>query len=238
MLNKLIKISCLIMLFPVVCLGSGDIDCKAYTPTSDKCYKTGWYAGIQGGYIYVIDEVGFDATNPSNINFIPIEETNHQNAGIGGVFAGYGYLFDHGNLPYLGGEVGFNIRSHYNGGDNINNGEIYGKKINGVGNLSIDVMPGFFTNDYQTTLIYLRLGVEGDRFDLDNDAVSDTSYQLLYRAGGGIEHEITNSFYIRADYVFAASPNHIDFEPYNNHDDRYYSKPMFNTFTIGLDYRF
>jgi opacity protein-like surface antigen len=195
----------------------------AYVPfTDDKSYQSGAYLGIQAGYIYAINTEKYTGVMPS------IKEDNNQNAFGGGVYLGYGYVFNHGNLPYLGGELGFNLRTNYSSGD------LYGAKINARGGISADVLPGFFLDNEDTTLLYIRLGVEGDQFKLSGNQSGD-KFAVLYRGGVGIEHQLVDHVYIRADYVFATPFEKITFTKSSN---KYSSLVYLNTFTIGLSYRF
>jgi|GEM_PF-5766974 len=269
MFKRLLKVSFVIMIvLPLTVLGNGlsksnsskfakpqnctkKIDNKTcdgypvFTPAySCKTYKaSGLYLGIQGSYVYVIDYAKFEGTSISNPFYLPIDLTNHRNSYGGGAYIGYGHIFDYGFLPYLGAELGFNLRSNYNqNGGSLDDGNLYGKKINSRGSLSFDIMPGFFYDDTNTTLLYLRLGIEGDQFELKsstNDIGDDYSYQPLVRAGVGIEHEIIDNFYIRADYVFSALLDDVSYSPYLPiYDDSYSSRVYFNTFSIGITYRF
>lgn len=195
----------------------------AYVPfTDDKSYTSGAYLGIQAGYIYAINTEQYTGIKPS------IKEDNNQNAFGGGVYLGYGYVFDHGNLPYLGGEIGFNLRSNYSG-------DLYGAKINARGGISVDILPGFFLDNEDTTLLYIRLGIEGDQFKLSGNNLSDNKFDVLYRGGVGIEHQLVDHVYVRADYVFATPFEKITF---NKNSNKYSSLVYLNTFTIGLSYRF
>ncbi len=206
---------------------------NTYIPfVSDKGYTSGYYAGIQAGYVYAADSAKYSGTaHPDSSN------NNDLNSGDGGVFAGYGHVFSHGNLPYLGGEVGFNYRHKYN----TDSDDLYGAKINAEWNVSADILPGFFLDQDQTTLVYLRLGVEGDQFKLTGEDsssgknLSDNKCELLYRAGAGIEHELVDHVYLRADYIFSSPINRVSF---TEDSGKYSSSVSFNTFTIGVLYRF
>jgi opacity protein-like surface antigen len=209
-----------------------------YLPMSDRIYRSGVYVGIDGGYSFTDDNLDFDS---DNFNYAENHRDHHYADGSsinGGVFIGYGYLFNHGNLPYLGAEIGANARSTYNScSDDHHHGEgcLFGKTINSTGDLSFDILPGVFWNDTQTTLFYGRLGVEGDQFRLHSYDENKYQYDALVRAGAGIEHEIVNGFYLRLDYIFAIDPDRLTFREAGN---SYFSKVMFNTLSAGLSYRF
>lgn len=234
MLKKILACAAIGVLLPAISYGSGEIG------FSDHDFKSGPYIGIQGNYVLVFDDAEFAASNPSNPNFLPEDQTNDQSTYGGGVYIGYGYFFDHGNLPYLGAELGFNVRADYNKNPTLDDGSLYGRTINSNGDLSFDILPGFFLDANHKTLLYGRLGVECDQFKFDSAVGDDdTKYSPLFRAGIGVEHEIVNNFYLRLDYVFAIQPSDVSFEPLEpNFDDTYSSQTMFNTFSIGLTYRF
>jgi opacity protein-like surface antigen len=219
-----------------------EINETQYTPpVSDKTFSSGVYIGIQGSYVFTVDDIKFDASYPSNPSFVPFAQTNHLNSYAGNIYLGYGYLIDHGYLPYIGAELGFGLRSNYNSGASVDDGSIYGQHINAPGELSFDITPGFFVDDTKTTLVYLRLGIEGDQFEMDSDTggPSDTKYYPLLRVGAGIEHELVDNVYLRLDYVLAVDLQSEKFQPYlPTYDDTYSSKTMFNTFSLGITYRF
>jgi opacity protein-like surface antigen len=212
-------------------------------PYSCHSYKSGLYLGIQGSYVYTIDYAEFQGTNPSDPSYLPYKHTNHRESYGGGAYLGYGHIFDHGYLPYLGAELSFNLRTDYNDSNaSFNDGDIYGKQINSRGGLSFDVIPGFFFDDTNTTLVYLRLGIEGDQFQITsdtNDVSSNHVYRPLLRAGAGVEHQIVNNFYIRGDYVFSVMLDHLNYHPYlPTYNDMYSSRAFLNTFSVGITYRF
>jgi opacity protein-like surface antigen len=219
-------------------------DYPEYTPAySCHSYSSGLYLGIQGSYVYTVDHAEFEGDNFSNPNYVPKKSINHLNSYGGGAYLGYGYVFDHGFLPYLGAELGFNLRSDYNDDhSSFDDGDIYGKQINSRGGISFDVMPGFFFDDTNTTLVYVRLGIEGDQFQIDSDTDDvghDYEYRPLVRVGAGIEHEIVNNFYVRADYVASVMVDSIEYSPYlPTYGDTYSSRVWFNTCSIGINYRF
>jgi opacity protein-like surface antigen len=189
----------------------------------DVPYTSGFYTGIQGGYVLAKDTAKYRGTTFPNK-----EKDRNLNAFGGGVFAGYGHVIAHGNLPYIGGEIGAHYRSNYNSG-------LYGARINAPWYISADVMPGFFLDEKETTLVYFRLGVEGEQFKLSGSGLSGHKNKIVYRAGAGIEHQLVDRFYVRLDYVFASPAGRITF---NESFGTYSSNVYFNTFTVGLNYRF
>ena len=213
----------------------------ALLPAPISSYTSGFYVGAQAGYAFVTDKAEFDATNPhpsDGSTNLSSRNTNLHSV-IGGIYAGYGYLFNHGNIPYLGAELGLHYRSEYNSCSGLSNGCLYGKTINAQYALSADVMPGYFFDDDKTTLVYGRLGVEGDRFKLKGDGLSDHQYEFMFRAGAGVEHQLVNGVYARLDYVFSIAPNKITFHAYRPvYDDNFYSTPYFHNITLGLNYKF
>lgn len=212
-------------------------------PYSCHSFNSGFYLGIQGSYVFTIDDAEFQGTNPSNPEYLPKDQTNHLSSYGASAYFGYGHVFDHGFLPYLGGELALNLRSDYNESNaSFDDGDLYNAQINSNGGISFDITPGFFFDDTQTTLVYLRLGIEGARFQIDSDTGDineDYQYRPLFRAGAGIEHEIVNNFYIRADYVFSAMVDSLDYSPYlPTYNNMYSSQSYFNTFSVGITYRF
>lgn len=198
--------------------------------SNDKSYVSGVYAGIQGGYLYAVDNYKYDGVKSSQ------DHSDNLDAASGGAYLGYGHVFTHGNLPYLGAEIGFSLRSNYNKSST----DLYGAKINAQGGVSADILLGFFWDNQDTTLVYGRLGIEGDQFHLSGTGItgnnlSDHKYCGLYRVGAGIEHEIVNNVYARLDYVFASTIDNVKF---NDGSNKYSSRVYLNTFTLGITYRF
>ena len=218
MLKQLIKI---ILLFGVLIPVSSAFADLLFV--NDVAYTSGYYAGVQGGYVLAKDTAKYQGTTFTNAS-----EDHNLNAFGGGVYGGYGHVFAQGNLPYLGGEVGINFRSNYNSG-------LYGAKINAPWGISADVLPGFFLDDNNTTLLYFRLGLEGTQFKLSGSGLSGNKERVLYRAGAGIEHQLVDRVYLRLDYVFASPGGRVTFSKTSG---KYSSNLFFNICTVGLTYRF
>lgn len=221
--------------------------CEKYTektpPYSCHSYHSGLYFGLQGSYVFVTDYAEFQATNPSNPSYLPMSSTNHRDSYGGGAYIGFGHVLDHGFLPYLGAELSLNLRANYNDSNSdFGNGDLYGKQINSRAGISFDITPGFFLDDTNTTLMYLRFGVEGDQFQIKSnmhDVKDSYEYRPLVRVGAGFEHEIVNNFYLRADYVFAIMADAVNYSPYMpTYNDMYASRVIFNTVSVGITYRF
>jgi hypothetical protein len=252
-------LSTVVLILPLTVFANGHIplpspkvDCKQkpcedYTggvpPYSCHSYHSGLYLGIQGSYVFVTDFAEFQGNNPSDPFYLPMTWINHLNSYGGGAYIGFGQVLDRGFLPYLGAELGLNLRANYNDDNgSFSEGNIYGKQINSRGGISFDVTPGFFMDDTNTTLMYLRIGVEGDQFRIKsdlNDIKNSYEYRPLARVGAGFEHEIVNNFYLRADYVFSIMVDSVDYEPYlPTYNDMYASRVVFNTASLGITYRF
>lgn len=191
---------------------------------NDVPYTSAFYTGIQGGYVLTKDTSKYKGT------VFPYKSKDQDLDSFGaGVFIGYGHVIAHGNLPYFGGEIGGHYRSNFDSG-------VYGAKINANWAISADLMPGFFLDEGNTTLVYIRVGVEGEQFGIKGGGVSsDHKDKILYRAGAGIEHQVIGHLYARLDYVFASPAGRITFK---TNLGEYSSNLFFNTFTVGLSYRF
>ena len=193
---------------------------------SDKPIKSGPYFGVGGSFAWVNDKLRYDGTA-----FIPNIATRKTdtNCGFGEAFIGYGHIFDHGNMPYLTVELGFNYPSHYHN-TGINN-----EKINAEQGFSVDLMPGMFFDDDMTILVYLRMGVGGNRFEFDNGTLKKDKNEIIFRGGGGIEHEIINNFYIRAGYTIKVLTDNLSFDLLNG-AEVYKTRPLIHEAHLGFLY--
>lgn len=246
-MNKFQKlVFVIIAVLSSVTLANGQV--KPSTPRTylhRNGYNSGLYFGIYSApFVFTADIAKFQGSNPSDSSYLPIESTNNiinfvsYNSGL---YFGYDHVFDKGFLPYLGFELGLNLRQKYNADhSDLKNGDIYGKQINSQGGLSLDILPGFVFGKDKRNLAYLRFGIEEAYFELDYD-MNDTgsgAYRPLARFGIGIEHELVWHFYIRADYVLSAMLNSLDYQPYlPAYNDTYSTKALFNTISVGLTYR-
>jgi hypothetical protein len=206
-------------LLPLSVLANGN-----YNIYSDQ-YQPGFYAGIEGGYIWTFDHARYENRS------ITYKRTNRRNSYAGDVFIGYGRTFNYGNLPYIGLEFGYVLRSKYNGHcSKLDQGNLYGDSINAKSGFSLDITPGFFFDDYHTTLVYAKLGVENDCFRVTG-IHNSTTRRLLLRAGIAVERKLINCVYIRLQYIFAIPTRRITF---NYGYEKFSSRPIFNYVSLGL----
>ncbi|MCK4870943.1 MAG: hypothetical protein KAS93_07530 [Gammaproteobacteria bacterium] len=221
MLKKILSLAVVAILMAPAAFANG-----GFWPTGST-FHTGAYFGIQGSYVYTINRMKYNGTaNPA------LTKNNHEHGGAGGAFLGYGYMFDTGNLQYLGGEIGMNYRSNYNSSSR----GLYGASINANWSAHADLMPGIFFDDAKTTLVYGRLGIEGDQFRIKGVSSSKKVYRPVLRAGFGAEHQLNGNFFVRADYVISVPTAYAKFSIAG--DGTYKSRPWYNTVSVGISYRF
>lgn len=153
---------------------------------------TGFYAGVQAGYLWGESEATFDAANPFDIG---------PDGFLGGVYAGYNYQFANGIV--LGVEADFNGTTADS--DRVFDdptGDSATSELNWLGSLRARLGYG-----YDRFLPYITGGVAFADYDhsvtlADGSGAEYSEGYVGWTIGGGLEYAFTDNFITRLEYRY------------------------------------
>ncbi len=192
---------------------------------------TGLYLGLDGGYRF------------GDSNYKTVQSTGYrystdspQRGGVGGLFVGYGYLFN--NHFYLG--------SEFDGNYNPTQGQLwtsrtdafYNEMIGSNFGYNFSLLPGYAITKH--VLLYTRFGVGQTKYSdasyiNGEQKTQSQAWSVDYLMGAGLRYLLNDHVSLRGEYTCYLSPR---FDLYSSSKKTNSLQPEYNQIDVGISYTF